>query len=76
MAGTELDRPDIDPSTDPLWQRLEAFDLDAVDAEFTFSDRLARDNGWKPDYARRVIEEYKRFCYLAVRAGHDVTPSD
>ncbi|MBT5048548.1 MAG: hypothetical protein HOM58_08585 [Rhodospirillaceae bacterium] len=76
MAGTELDRPELDPSNDPLWQRLETCDLDDIDAAFKFSDRLARENGWKPDYARRVIEEYKRFCYLAVRTGHDVTPSD
>lgn len=76
MAGTDLNQPDIDPSTDPLWQRLEAFDLDDMGAAFKFSDRLARENGWKPAFAKRVIEEYKRFCYLAVRAGHDVTPSD
>ena len=76
MAGTGLDAPERDPSTDPLWQRLEAFDLDDMDADFKFSDRLARENGWKPEFAKRVVEEYKRFCYLAVRSGHDVTPSD
>jgi len=27
-------------------------------------------------FAIRVIGEYKRFCYLAIRAGHSVTPSD
>lgn len=76
MAGTDFNRPELDPSTDPLWQRLEAYDLDDIDAALKFSDRLARENGWKPDYARRVIEEYKRFCYLALRAGHEVAPSD
>jgi hypothetical protein len=76
MVGTDVDRPEIDPSTDPLWLRLEAFEFDELDADLTFSDRLARDNGWTMDYARRVIDEYKRFCYLAMRAGHEVTPSD
>ena len=76
MAGTEVEKPELDPSTDPLWHRLEAFEFDEVDADLTFTDRLARDNGWTGDYARRVIDEYKRFCYLALRAGHDVTPSD
>ena len=81
MAGTDLDKPDrehsdLDPSTDPLWHRLEAFEFDELDADLTFTHRLARDNGWKLDYARRVIDEYKRFCYLALRAGHEVTPSD
>ena len=23
-----------------------------------------------------MIEDYRRFCYLAVAAGHEVTPSD
>ena len=85
MAGTDLEKsdtekpdekPDIDPSTDPLWHRLEAFRFDELDAELTFTQRLARDNGWDMDYAWRVIDEYKRFCYLALRAGHEVTPSD
>jgi hypothetical protein len=38
--------------------------------------RLARENGWTPTFAERVIEEYKRFVYLAMVAGHPVTPSD
>ena len=76
MAGTDVEKPEIDPSTDPLWHRLEAFEFDEIDADLTFTDRLARDNGWTPDYTERVIDEYKRFCYLAIRAGHEVTPSD
>ncbi len=76
MAAKEIENPDLDPSRDPLWQRIDAFDFDALDAALPFSQRLARYNGWTPDYAARVIEEYKRFCYLAVRAGHAVTPSD
>lgn len=59
-----------------LWKRIEAFALDEDEAELKFSKRLARENGWQIDFARRVIEEYKRFCYLAVVAGHEVTPSD
>jgi hypothetical protein len=76
MAGTDVEKPDTDPSADPLWHRLEAFDFDEMDADLTFTDRLARDNGWTHGYAERVIDEYKRFCYLALRAGHEVTPSD
>jgi len=41
-----------------------------------FSRRLARERGWSPGYARRVIDEYKRFAFLAVAAGHAVTPSE
>ena len=58
------------------WNRLLALDLDAADTELPFSARLARDNGWSADFARLAIEEYKKFCFLAVHAGHRVTPSD
>lgn len=62
--------------SDPLWRRLAAFDLDTADARFPFSRRLAFENRWSLYFTNRVIREYKRFCYLAVRAGHQVTPSD
>lgn len=76
MATREFQNPDLDPSQDPLWHRIDSFDLDALDAALPFSQRLARDNGWTPDYAARVVEEYKRFCYFAIRAGHAVVPPD
>lgn len=59
-----------------LWARIESVRFDDVDAEFPFSARLARDNGWSRAFALRVVEEYRRFAYLAMRAGHEVTPSD
>ncbi|MGF2075510.1 glycine-rich domain-containing protein, partial [Enterococcus casseliflavus] len=37
--------------------------------------RLARENGWKLEFTRRVVAEYKRFIFLAIVAGHAVTPS-
>jgi hypothetical protein len=58
------------------WNRLLALDLDAADAALPFSARLARDNGWPQDFATRATEEYRKFCFLAVHAGHPVTPSD
>jgi hypothetical protein len=61
---------------DPLWQALEAFELDQPGAALTFSQRLARENGWSHSFAQRVVQEYKKFLWLAVRAGHPVTPSD
>ena len=59
-----------------LWARLCAFDLDETGASLDFSRRLARENGWTHSFARRVVEEYKRFLFLAQCAGHPVTPSD
>lgn len=62
-------------STD-LWQRLAASEIGPQTATLSFPARLARENRWSHDFTARVIVEYKRFCYLAVTAGHEVTPSD
>ncbi len=58
------------------WTRLSGLEFDAADTAFPFSARLARDNGWSPAFAAEAIEEYRKFCFLAVHAGHPVTPSD
>ena len=59
-----------------LHERIESYSPDEPGADFPYSARLARDNDWSPDYTQRVVEEYKRFAYLAMAAGHPVTPSD
>jgi hypothetical protein len=59
-----------------LYERIQAFSLDNPDAQLSFSNRLARDNGWSLEYTRQAIEEYQKFAFLAVAAGHPVTPSD
>ena len=61
---------------DPLWKRLVAFELDNIGDALSFTQRLARENGWQLGFAQRVVEEYRRFLFLALRAGHSVTPSD
>jgi len=65
-----------EPDDDPLWQALDAYHVGSPDAVQTFADRLARENGWSAAYTARVITECKRFCWLAVRSGHPVTPSE
>jgi len=62
------------PATE-LWAKLVALDLDG-NVPFSFSKRLARDNGWSLAFAQRVVGEYKKFIYLAATCGHPVTPSD
>lgn len=59
-----------------LWQRIRDFEIDGNDVELSFAARLANENGWSVLFARRVIDEYKRFLFLAMVAGHEVTPSD
>ena len=56
--------------------RIMAFSFDDGEAAFPFAARLARENGWSRDFAERVIVEYRRFVFLALAAGHPVTPSD
>src|SRR5688500_18560126 len=60
----------------PVWRALQSYEIGPPDAVLTFPARLARENRWSADLAARVIEEYQRFCFLAVTAGHEVTPSD
>jgi len=58
-----------------LRDRLAAFRIDDPEAAFPFSARLARENGWSPAHTHGVLEEYRRFLYLAMAAGHPVSPS-
>ncbi len=64
------------PADHPVWHRLSLHHFGSQDAVLSFAERLARENGWSLAEAERVIEEYRRFCFLAVTAGHPVTPSD
>lgn len=59
-----------------LWSRLEACHPDDVEADFPFTARLARDNGWSKSFAGRVVVEYLRFAYLSRLGEGIVTPSD
>lgn len=58
-----------------LYQNIQIFSLDDPDAVLSFTHRLAKDNGWTTEYTQRVIDEYKKFTFLAVIAGHPVSPS-
>ena len=59
-----------------LFQRIQAYPLDSAGAGFSFSRRLAKENGWTKAYSQRVMDEYKKFVLLAMLAGHVVSPSD
>jgi len=52
-----------------------SFSIDRGDEALSFDRRLARENGWTLAYAGRVVQEYNRFLYLCVAAGHPCTPS-
>ncbi|HRF59997.1 MAG TPA: hypothetical protein PLH94_08800 [Fimbriimonadaceae bacterium] len=59
-----------------LWDRIRRFEIDAGPVGLTFTRRLARENRWSVKYAEGVVAEYRRFVFLAMEAGHPVTPSD
>lgn len=59
-----------------LLRKLEDYSLDDPGSLKPFSKRLAHENCWTYGYALRAIEEYKRFAFLSVVAGHPVSPSD
>src|SRR5215212_5519537 len=40
-----------------------------------FASKLSRKLGWTNQFARRAIEEYRKFLYLGVVADFGVTPS-
>ena len=59
-----------------MWSALSDYRIGPAQAALGFADRLARENGWRRDHAERVIEEYRRFCFLAATLPNPVTPSD
>lgn len=64
------------PEIEALYKKLQTFEFGSADAEFSFLDRLADENGWYSTYAEKVLEEYRRFLVLAIFSGHAVTSSD
>jgi hypothetical protein len=59
-----------------LLEKLECMRIEPDGARLTFLARLARENDWSLVYANRVMQEYRRFLFLAATCGHPVTPSD
>jgi uncharacterized protein (TIGR04222 family) len=59
-----------------LYEGIRTYPLDAPRAAVSFVQRLAGENGWTEDYSRRVVDEYRRFAFLGLAAGHPVSPSD
>ncbi len=54
-----------------LYEMIERFEFPA-----NFLKRLCRENSWPPMQGRAVIEEYRRFLYLAMVSTQPVTPSE
>src|SRR5262245_44325073 len=58
-----------------LLSRLEAFEFDTLGAVAPFSRKLAAEQNWPPHYTKRVIQEYRRFLFLAATSDGVMSPS-
>ena len=59
-----------------LWDKIKDFELDEPTSSLTFTNRLARENGWTIEYSIRAVHEYKKFIFMLCIADHSLTPSD
>lgn len=59
-----------------LWNRIQNFSLDASDADFPFSKKLAKEERWTVDFTQKAIQEYKKFVYLCCILPNGASPSE
>lgn len=59
-----------------LYHRIQAFEIDEPNVSLPFSQRLARENHWSLAYSQQVIEEYKKFLFLAIVTDCPIVPSE
>jgi uncharacterized protein (TIGR04222 family) len=59
-----------------LWKKIQEAPLIGTTEDGLFTRKLGTQNGWDLNMSRRVITEYRRFLFLAMEAGHPVSPSD
>ncbi len=64
-----------DATTD-LWARVAAHPFESPNDSLDFLRRLMREQRWSESYARRAIEEYRRFCFLVAVQSESLTPSE
>ncbi len=58
-----------------LWDHVVAAFGSTDASTLAFANKLARKLGWSSAFARRAIEEYRKFVYLGVVSDFSVTPS-
>lgn len=59
---------------DPLWLQLNFLNMGNAAAMQPFLQILGQQTGWPVPMMNAVMEEYRKFLFLAMRAGHPVTP--
>jgi len=64
----------MDYRLDPLWLKLNLMGMQGAQSFAPMLQMIEKQMGWNADMAIRVIEEYRKFLFLAMRAGHQVIP--
>ena len=64
----------MDYRLDPLWLKLNLMNADGLQAFAPLMEMMQKQMGQNSEMAQRVIEEYRKFLFLAMRAGHQVIP--
>ncbi|MFM8747040.1 MAG: hypothetical protein ACKOED_10295 [Aestuariivirga sp.] len=59
---------------DPLWLKLNMMNAEGLTAFAPLAQALQTQLGYNAAAAQRIIEEYRKFLFLAMRAGHQVIP--
>lgn len=58
-----------------LWKRIQDYSIDAKDAFFPLSKKLAKEENWSQEFTNKAIEEYKKFVYLCCISPIGASPS-
>ncbi len=74
MTDTESSR--FTPALLGLWHRIQAHPFEATAQGTDFTRRLAHEQGWSVEHARRAVEEYRRYCFLSCASATPLTPSE
>lgn len=64
----------MDYRLDPLWLKLNMMNAEGLQAFAPLMQMMQQQMGANAEMAQRVIEEYRKFLFLAMRAGHQVIP--
>ena len=65
-----------DDNSRRLWQRIQSHRFDEPEQGTDMVRRIAHEQSWDQSTANRVIEEYRRYCFLSCVSGSPMTPSD
>lgn len=64
----------MDYRLDPLWLKLNMMNAQGLQSFAPLAKAMEQQMGANTEMAQRVIEEYRKFLFLAMRAGHQVIP--